>query len=157
MEFLQEIYPNLECDLKSAKRERIALQRIAKVELYDYSVSAFKDIYFDFNSDSTFKKHLENMCAIHKGKYEKRAKDKNNSVFDPGALLKKDINRKDLMRIVETWLDLTKKEGSANESDLEIIWMIINDFKSLVRCDSCKQFMLKCIKMVQEEGDPLFA
>ena len=47
------------------------------------------------------------------------------------------------------------KKG-VNESDLETIFMLVYDFKSIIRCDSCKRFIMKCKMMTQEDDDPCF-
>ena len=34
--------------------------------------------------------------------------------------------------------------------------MLMYDFKSTIRCDSCRRFQMKCKMMIQEDGDPCF-
>ena len=68
----------------------------------------------------------------------------------------KETTRKDLIKIVKTWLRKNVNKKGVNESYLEIISMSVYDFKSIVRCDSCKRFIMKCKMMTQEDDDPCF-
>ena len=71
--------------------------------------------------------------------------------------MKKETSRKDLIRVATKWLKESSETSNANKSDLEIILMLMHDFKSLIRCDSCLQFTLKCLQMIQEDEDPCFS
>lgn len=68
----------------------------------------------------------------------------------------KEAFRKDLIKIVTNWLEKNEDKRGVNESELEIMFMLIYDFKSIIRNDSCKRFLLKCKMMVQEDDDLLF-
>ena len=49
------------------------------------------------------------------------------------------------------------KTSKVNESDLEIMLMLMHDFKSITRCDFCLQFKLNFLQMIKEDDDPCFA
>ena len=48
----------------------------------------------------------------------------------------KETTRKNLIKIVKKWFDESINKKGVNESDLEIMFMLMCDFKSLIRCDS---------------------
>ena len=71
-------------------------------------------------------------------------------------MMAKETTRKYFMKIVETWLKNTSETYEVDESELEIMCMLIYDSKSIIRCDACLQFQLKCTMSIQEDDDPIF-
>ena len=63
----------------------------------------------------------------------------------------KEKSRKDLIKIIEDWLQRISKTSKVNEIDLEIMFVLTCEFKSIIRYDSYFQFKLKCLQMIQEE------
>ena len=68
----------------------------------------------------------------------------------------RETTRKYLIKIVKNWLDKSINEKGVNESELELMFVLTHDFKSIVRCDSCKRFTIKCKIMTQDDNDPCF-
>ena len=87
-------------------------------------------------------------------------KAKSEEVIDPKTLIKKTLSRKELKKVVESWIDETKKKKKKNkmvdERKLELMLILCYDYKSLVRCNSCLQFKFKSLLMTQEDEDPPF-
>ena len=68
----------------------------------------------------------------------------------------KETTRKDLIKIVKNWLDKSGNKKEVTRSELEIIFMSTHDFKSIIRYDYCKRFMIKYKMMMQEDNDLYF-
>ena len=68
----------------------------------------------------------------------------------------KETSRKVYNKIVETWLTTTSTTSKVDESDLEIIFMLMCDSKSIMRCDACLQSNFKYIMLIEEDGDPYY-
>jgi len=143
-------------DLKNIKKSMYAMQKIVDVELFDESKSRHTEHHWKFKNDADFTTHLDSVWKQHRANYIQCCKETNEDHLEPMDLMMKETSRKDLIKIVTNWLEKNKKKSGVNESELEIIFMLIYDFKSIIRNDSCKRFLLKCKMMIQEDNDPLF-
>ena len=83
--------------------------------------------------------------------------NKNDTRIEPYDLTMTENSRKYLIKIVETWLEPTSKTSKLNESYLKIIFMSTYYFKSIMRCETCLQFKLKCMMLNQEADEPCLA
>ena len=53
-------------------------------------------------------------------------------------------------------MKLTENIHIVDENVLKVLFMILYGYKSLVRADTCKQFILKCFQLIKEDDNPYF-
>ena len=140
----------------NVKKAKHVIQKIIDVELHNAVRKRHTDNHLSLTNDVDFKTHLKGVWQLHKSNFVQFKKDKNETQLEPSDLMMKETSRKDLIKIVTSWLNKNNNKKGANESELEIMFMLIYDFKSVIRCDSCKRFIMKCKMMIQEEEDPCF-
>ena len=122
--------------MSNIKKSKHAIQKIIDVELHDAEKKRHTDHHWSLNHDVHFKTHLKSVWQRHRSNFVQFQKDKNETQLEPSDLMIKETTIKDLIKIVTTWQSKNVNKKGANKSELEIIFMLVYDFKSIIRCDS---------------------
>ena len=117
-----EVVANLvEVEMSNTKKSKHVIQKIIDVELCDAYKKKHTDHHWSLNTDVDFKTHLKTIWQRHKSNFVQFQKDKNETQLEPSDLMMKEATRKDLIKIVKTWLTKDVNKKGVNKSELEII------------------------------------
>ena len=128
----------VDVETTNIRKAKFVIQKIIDVELHDAKKQRHTENHWSLSNDVNFKTHLQGVWQRHKSNFVQFQKDKNETHLEPSDLTMKETTRKYLIKIVTTWLKKNNNKRGANESELEIMFMLTYDFKSIIRCDSCK-------------------
>ena len=133
--YYEDVVPYLSTGPISIDKVKFSIQHMIKFELCDEAKNRFADSYFELSNDSEMKRIISHAKIKHKTNHINKMKAKNKEVIDPKTLIKKSLSRKELKKVVESWIDETKKKKNKmlDERKLELMLILCYDCKSLVR------------------------